>query len=78
MSDTTEAMLTAERNHSSTLLSTSLHGDMLSNGLTQPSSPKQNGHTKNNSDVHHSNGHSAPNGNVFNSEVYVQTMVDFM
>lgn len=71
----TEAMLTAERDHSS-LLESPTASDALSNGLLlQSSAPKQNGHLINNStdntDVHHSNGHSTANGNIFSSEVYV-------
>lgn len=74
----TEAMLAAERNHSS--VSTSPTDDALSNGLLpqQPSGPKQNGHTNDNGInttevVHHSsNGHSTANGKVFDSEVYVK------
>lgn len=81
MSDSTETMLTAERNHSSTMLSTSLHSDMLSNGLLlQPSNPKQNGHTENGTDnitaVHHSNGHSTANSNVFDSEVQLNNVTN--
>lgn len=73
----TEAMLTAERINSSPLLTMSLPSDALSNGLLLQSSndsPKQNGHTKNDYGgsenltlVHHSNGHSTANGNVFNT-----------
>lgn len=70
----TEAMLTAERDHSS-LLESPNASDTLSNGLLlQSSGPKQNGHLINsstdNTDVHHSNGHSTANGNIL-SEVYV-------
>lgn len=70
----TEAMLMAERDHSSspTILPPN---DTLSNGLSQQSlEPKQNGHTNNNNssnNVHKSNGHPTANGNSFNSEVYV-------
>jgi hypothetical protein len=72
----TEAMLTAERNHSSS--SVLPPDDVLSNGLLlEPSGPKQNGHTNNDDNsnnsgaIHHSNGHSAANGSIFGSEVYV-------
>lgn len=72
----TEAMLIAERDHSSpsTILPPN---DTLSNGLSQQLlEPKQNGHTNNNNSnsnvvVHQSNGHPTANGNSFNSEVYV-------
>lgn len=71
----TEAMLAAERDHSS-LVESPNESDPLSNGLLlQLSDAKQNGHTNNGSGenpaVHHSNGHSTANGNVFESEVYV-------
>lgn len=68
----TEAMLSAERNHSSSSFTMSTSSDVLSNGL-QLSNPKQNGHTNNINDevVHHTNGHLTANGNVFGSDVYV-------
>lgn len=62
-----DAMLAAERDHSSSVT------PITSNGLQSPSSPKQNGHMTNSNGVH-SNGDSnshPTNGNVFNSEVYV-------
>lgn len=79
VSDSTEAMLNAERNHSlssSTTLIPSPPSEILSNGsLLQPSGPKQNGHTNVITDniavVHHSNGHPTENSNIFNSQVYV-------
>lgn len=67
----TEAMLVAEINHSSPLLTMSLPSEAFSNGLLLQSTdgPKQNGHTNGseNITVHHSNGHLTTNGNVFNS-----------
>lgn len=71
MSDT-EAMLSAERNHSSSSLTMSTPSDVLSYGL-QLSSPKQNGHINNTNDevAHHTNGHLTANGNVFGPDVYV-------
>lgn len=69
----TEAMLSAEREHSSTAASPT-EDNTFSNGLSlQPSDPKQNGHTSNGTDentvVHHSNSHSTANGNIFKSDV---------
>lgn len=79
----TEAMLTAERVHSSSTTTssasspTSPPGDALSNGLlpVETSGSKQNGRADN-STVHQSNGclPTANGGTVFNSEVYVYLM----
>ncbi|XP_025410969.1 ensconsin-like isoform X20 [Sipha flava] len=77
----TEAMLTAERNHSSS--SVLPPDDVLSNGLLlEPSGPKQNGHTNNDDNsnnsgaIHHSNGHSAANGSIFGSEVQLNNVTN--
>ncbi|VVC37680.1 Hypothetical protein CINCED_3A024073 [Cinara cedri] len=73
----TEAMLSAERNHSSSSLTMSTPSETLSNGL-QLTSPKQNGHTNNtiNEIVHHSNGHLTENGNVFDSDVQLNNVTN--